>query len=50
MRYYYANGIRGVPEYLRMRYDYRAHLMNALSLTVLMSGINELLWKETLAP
>jgi len=36
-----------------MRYDYRAHLMNALSfafMTVLMSGINELLWKETLAP
>jgi solute:Na+ symporter, SSS family len=43
MRYYYANGIRSVPEYLRMRYDYRAHLMNAVSfafVTILMSGIN----------
>ena len=43
VRYYYANGIRSVPEYLRMRYDYRAHLMNAVSfafVTILMSGIN----------
>ncbi len=43
MRYYYTNGIRSVPEYLRMRYDYRAHLMNAVSfafVTILMSGIN----------
>jgi SSS family solute:Na+ symporter len=43
MRHYYANGIRSVPEYLRMRYDYRAHLMNAVSfafVTILMSGIN----------
>ena len=43
VRYYYANGIRSVPEYLRMRYDYRAHLLNAGSfafVTILMSGIN----------
>jgi SSS family solute:Na+ symporter len=43
VRYYYANGIRSVPEYLRMRYDHRAHLLNAGSfafVTILMSGIN----------
>src|SRR6202051_3373055 len=39
VRYYYANGIRSVPEYLRMRYDHRAHLLNAGSfafVTILM--------------
>src|SRR5260370_37122975 len=43
VRYYYANGIRSVPEYLRMRFDHRAHALNAVSFaitTVLMSGIN----------
>ena len=43
MRYYYTNGIRSVPEYLRMRFDHRAHLLNAISfaiVTILMSGIN----------
>jgi SSS family solute:Na+ symporter len=43
VRYYYANGVRSVPEYLRMRYDRRAHILNAFSfavLTVLMSGID----------
>ena len=43
VRYYYANGVRSVPEYLRMRYDYRSHLLNSISfsvVTVLMSGIN----------
>ena len=43
IRYYYANGVRSVPEYLRMRYDHRAHLMNAGTfafMTILMSGIN----------
>jgi solute:Na+ symporter, SSS family len=43
MRYYYSNGIRSVPEYLRLRFDHRAHLLNAMSfavVTVLMSGIN----------
>lgn len=41
--FYYTNGIRSVPEYLRLRFDYRAHLLNSLSfslVTVLMSGIN----------
>jgi solute:Na+ symporter, SSS family len=43
VRYYYANGVRSVPEYLRLRYDHRAHMLNALSfavVTVLMAGID----------
>lgn len=43
MRFYYANNIRSVPEYLRMRFDQRAHILSALSfaiLTVLMAGID----------
>jgi SSS family solute:Na+ symporter len=43
VRYYYANGVRSVPEYLRMRYDHRAHILNAFSfaiVTILMSGID----------
>ena len=43
VRYYYANGVRSVPEYLRLRYDHRAHIMNAFSfaiVTILMSGID----------
>jgi SSS family solute:Na+ symporter len=43
VRYYYTNGVRSVPEYLRMRFDYRAHLLNSISfavVTILMSGIN----------
>jgi solute:Na+ symporter, SSS family len=43
VRYYYANGVRSVPEYLRLRFDHRAHLLNSISfavVTVLMSGIN----------
>jgi SSS family solute:Na+ symporter len=43
VRYYYTNGVRSVPEYLRMRYDHRAHIMSAFSfaiVTILMSGID----------
>src|SRR5713226_4764731 len=43
VRYYYANGVRSVPEYLRMRFDHRSHALNSVSfaiVTVLMSGIN----------
>ncbi len=43
IRFYYANGIRSVPEYLKLRFDHRAHLLNSISfsfVTVLMSGIN----------
>src|ERR1700730_16014477 len=43
VRYYYAHGIRSVPEYLRLRFDHRAHALNSVSfaiVTVLMSGIN----------
>src|ERR1035441_9752883 len=34
VRYYYSNGARSVAEYLRRRYDYRAHLLNASSFAV----------------
>ena len=43
MRFYYTNNIRSVPEYLRMRYDHRAHLLNSTSfavVTILMAGID----------
>lgn len=43
MRFYYTNGVRSVPEYLRLRYDHRAHLLNAVSfaiVTILMAGID----------
>jgi solute:Na+ symporter, SSS family len=43
VRFYYSNHIRSVPEYLRLRYDHRAHLLNSITfliVTVLMSGIN----------
>jgi solute:Na+ symporter, SSS family len=43
VRYYYANGIRSVPEYLRLRFDHRSHIVNAsvfACVTILMSGIN----------
>jgi hypothetical protein len=37
------NGLRSVPEYLLLRCNHRAHLLNSISfavVTVLMSGIN----------
>ena len=43
VRYYYANGVRSVPEYLRMRCDRRAHVLSAFGfavVTVLISGID----------
>lgn len=43
VRFYYSNQIRSVPEYLRLRYDNRCHILNSLSflvVTILMSGIN----------
>lgn len=43
IRFYYANHIRSVPEYLRLRFDHRSHWLNAgsfLIVTLLMSGIN----------
>jgi solute:Na+ symporter, SSS family len=43
VRFYYSNRIRSVPEYLKLRFDHRAHLLNSISfsfVTVLMSGIN----------
>ncbi len=32
--YYYSNGICSVPEYLRLRFDYRSHPLNALSFAI----------------
>jgi solute:Na+ symporter, SSS family len=43
MPFYYRNNIRSVPEYLKVRFDARAHALNALTftvMTILMSGIN----------
>ncbi|MCZ2077681.1 MAG: sodium/solute symporter [Bryobacterales bacterium] len=43
IRFYYSHRIRSVAEYLRLRYDSRAHVLNAgsfLVVTILMSGIN----------
>jgi solute:Na+ symporter, SSS family len=43
VRYYYSNQVRSVPEYLKVRYDHRAHILNAASfavVTVLMAGID----------
>jgi SSS family solute:Na+ symporter len=43
VRFYYSNHIRSVPEYLKLRFDHRSHMLNSLSflvVTVLMSGIN----------
>jgi solute:Na+ symporter, SSS family len=43
VRFYYANNIRSVPEYLRMRFDQRAHILSSVSfamLAVLMAGID----------
>jgi SSS family solute:Na+ symporter len=43
MPFYYQNRIRSVPEYLRLRFDDRTHILNAITfavMTILMSGIN----------
>src|SRR5581483_1729866 len=43
IRFYYSAKIRSVPEYLKLRFDHRSHLLNAFTfvvVTVLMSGIN----------
>jgi SSS family solute:Na+ symporter len=43
MPFYYRNNIRSVPEYLKVRFDERAHALNAITftvMTILMSGIN----------
>src|SRR3954449_9226253 len=42
VRFYYVTRVRSVPEYLKRRFDYRAHVLNAgmfLIITILMSGI-----------
>lgn len=43
VRFYYTNGVRSVPEYLRLRFDHRSHIFSSMTFaveTILMSGIN----------
>ena len=43
MPFYYGSKIRSVPEYLRLRYDEKAHLINAITFvlsSVLIAGVN----------
>ena len=42
MPFYYGSKVRSVPEYLRLRFDRRSHLFNALTFavaTVLIAGV-----------
>jgi solute:Na+ symporter, SSS family len=43
MPFYYGSKVRSVPEYLRLRYDTKAHLINAITFvagSVLIAGVN----------
>ncbi len=43
MPFYYGSKVRSVPEFMRKRFDYRAHLVNAISFAVaqiLIAGVN----------
>jgi len=43
MPFYYGSKVRSVPEYLRLRYDEKAHLINAITFvlsSVLLAGVN----------
>src|ERR687884_747863 len=43
MPFYYGSKVRSVPEYLRLRYDRKAHLINAVTFvvsSVLLAGVN----------
>ena len=43
MPFYYGSKVRSVPDYLRMRFDNRSHLFNALTFavaSVLIAGVN----------
>jgi SSS family solute:Na+ symporter len=43
MPFYYGSKVRSVPEYLRLRYDPKAHLINAVTFvlgSVLIAGVN----------
>jgi solute:Na+ symporter, SSS family len=46
VRYYYSNGVRSVPEYLRLRFDHRAHLLNSISFAV----VTVLMYQAELVP
>ena len=43
MPFYYGSKVRSTPEYLRLRYDRKAHLVNAITFvlsSVLLAGVN----------
>jgi SSS family solute:Na+ symporter len=43
MPFYYGSKVRSVPEYLRLRYDTKAHLINAITFvagSMLIAGVN----------
>jgi solute:Na+ symporter, SSS family len=43
MPFYYGSKVRSVPEYMRLRYDKKAHLINAVSFvagSLLIAGVN----------
>src|SRR5919199_4935184 len=43
MPFYYGSKVRSVPEYLRLRYDSKAHLINAITFvlgSMLIAGVN----------
>jgi solute:Na+ symporter, SSS family len=43
MPFYYGSKVRSVPEYLRLRYDKKAHLINAITFvggSLLIAGVN----------
>ena len=49
VRYYYANGVRSVPEYLRRRYDYRAHPLGKATTVMQFLTATALLFEEPAA-
>ena len=43
MPFYYGSKVRSVPEYMLLRYDKKAHLINAISFvagSLLIAGVN----------
>jgi SSS family solute:Na+ symporter len=53
MPFYYGSKVRSVPEYLRLRFDPKAHLINAITFVVgsiLIAGVNLFALSIILAP
>jgi SSS family solute:Na+ symporter len=53
MPFYYGSKVRSVPEYLRLRFDPKAHLINAITFVVgsiLIAGVNLFALSVILAP